>query len=444
MNESTKTRFRISFRTSLLILLSLGCAYYFYLHKDAQSKKTPIQASFIITPVVPDLTETKIAPLPPVVKNVVISKNETFSELMQSQGFDNPTINAVYDSAKDIYNLAQIRAGNSIEITSGPANEFVQLEYAIDPSQSLIVSQKDGVIKAEKNQHPTELKTLQLGGYIDGSLYYTINQLGEDDQLVIDFAGIFDWDVDFFKDLQAGDSFRIIYERQYIDGQPYGYGKILAAELTNKSRTLTAIGYQQGKDWEFFSPDGKAMKKAFLASPIKFSRISSGFTTRRYHPVLKTYRPHYGIDYAAPYGTPVRAIGKGKVILAGWAGGAGKAIKIQHDKSIATTYCHLSRFASGIRQGASVSQGQVIGYVGSTGLATGPHLDFRYLINGKYVNFLAIKKPQAEPLSSQEIAAFKSSTADIMDRLQTINLIDPGQATAYVPPSSLELSEGTL
>jgi murein DD-endopeptidase MepM/ murein hydrolase activator NlpD len=446
MNESNKTPFRMPLRTSFLILLSLACAYYFYLHRDLQQKKAPIQASFIITPAVPELTESKViaAPLEPVAKSVVISKNETFSELMQSQGFDNSTINEVYKSAKDVYNLAQIRAGNNIEITSNPANEFVQLEYAIDPSQSLIVARKDGVIKAEKNQHPTEFRTLQLGGYIDGSLYYTINQLGEDDQLVIDFAGIFDWDVDFFKDLQVGDSFRIIYERQYINGQPYGYGKILAAELTNKGRTLTAIGYQQGKDWEFFSPDGKAMKKAFLASPIKFSRISSGFTTRRYHPVLKTYRPHYGIDYAAPYGTPVRAIGKGKVILAGWAGGAGKAIKIQHDKSIATTYCHLSRFAAGIRQGASVSQGQVIGYVGATGLATGPHLDFRYLINGKYVNFLAIKKPQAEPLSIGEIARFKSSSGQIVDQLQGIALVDPSQATAYVPPSSIELSEGTL
>lgn len=264
MNESIKMRFRIPFRTFLLILLSFACAYYFYLHRDGQQKKTPIQASFIITPAVPELTEPKVIapPVAPVVKSVVISKNETFSELMQSQGFDNSTINEVYDSAKDVYNLAQIRAGNNIEITSSPANEFVQLEYAIDPSQSLIVARKGRVIKAEKNQHPTEFRTLQLGGYIDGSLYYTINQLGEDDQLVIDFAGIFDWDVDFFKDLQAGDSFRIIYERQYINGQPYGYGKILAAELTNKGRTLTAIGYQQGKDWEFFSPRWKSNEES--------------------------------------------------------------------------------------------------------------------------------------------------------------------------------------
>lgn len=445
MNDSSKMSFRIPLRTLLLILLSICCAYYFYLREDgSRQENTLVQASFVPIPQMTMAPAPKTPELPGIVKNVTISKNQTFSELMEAQGFDSFTIQDVYNSAKDTYNLSQIRAGNTIAIVGTPENTFVSLEYVIDPSKTLTVTRKDGIISAEMVQHPTETRQQELGGLIEGSLYYTINRLGEEDQLVIDFASIFDWDIDFFKDLQEGDSFRIIYEKQYVNGEAYGYGKILAAELTNKGKTLTAIGYQSGKDWEFYSPDGKAMKKAFLASPIKFSRISSGFTSRRYHPVLKTYRPHYGIDYAAPYGTPVRAIGKGKVTLAGWAGGAGKTVKLQHDKSIATTYCHLSKFASGIRQGATVSQGQVIGYVGSTGLATGPHLDFRYIINGKYVNFLKVKTPQAEPLSASEVARFKSSTVDIAKQLQTIDLLTPAQATAYLPPSRLELSEGTL
>jgi murein DD-endopeptidase MepM/ murein hydrolase activator NlpD len=262
----------------------------------------------------------------------------------------------------------------------------------------------------------------ELGGFIKGSLYATMNRLGEQDQLVIDFADIFEWDVDFFKDLQEGDTFRIVYEKEYVDGAANGYGKILAAELVNKGRTITALGYQHDGKYEFFSPDGKAMRKAFLAAPLKFSRIASGFTKARYHPILKRYRPHYGIDYAAPAGTPVRTIGSGKVILAGWAGGAGKAIKIQHSKEITTIYCHLSRFAKGISRGASVSQGQVIGYVGSTGLATGPHLDFRFLRNGTYINFLSVKSIQAESLSPSDVIRFKTASAEIATKLANIEL----------------------
>ena len=443
MKGPSQERFRIPLRTFLLILLSLCCAYYFYLREDrSELVRVPVQASILT---IPTVQPTPPAATPkPVIKNVVIAKNQTFSELMEEQGFETQTIQAIYTSAKDVYDLRQIRAGNSIAITATPENSFSRLEYVISPVQTLAVIKADDSIQAEMLQHPQETKTQELGGLIEGSLYYTINRLGEQDQLVINFAEIFDWDVDFFRDLQEGDSFRIIYEKQFINGQPYGYGKILAAELTNKGKTLTAIGYQIGKNWEFYSPDGKAMKKAFLASPIKFSRISSGFTTRRYHPVLKTYRPHYGIDYVAPTGTPVRAIGKGRVLLAGWAGGAGKTVKLQHDKSISTTYCHLSRFASGIKQGASVSQGQVIGYVGSTGLATGPHLDFRYVINGKYVNFLKVKTPQAEPLSAAEIAQFKSSTEEIAKQLLLIDLLTPTQASVSLPPGRLELSEGTF
>ncbi len=275
MKDSLKTGFRIPLRTFLLILLSLCCAYYFYLHEDRSRKENaPVQASFV--PIPQMAPAPKPLETPPIVKNVIIAKNQTFSELMEAQGFDGLTIQDVYNSAKDTYNLGQIRAGNSIAIAATPENAFVSLEYVIDPSKTLTVTKKDGVTGAEMVQHPTETRQQELGGLIEGSLYYTINRLGEEDQLVIDFASIFDWDIDFFKDLQEGDSFRIIYEKQYINGEAYGYGKIQAAELTNKGKTLTAIGYQRGKDWEFFSPDGKAMKKAFLASPRSICRAGTG------------------------------------------------------------------------------------------------------------------------------------------------------------------------
>jgi murein DD-endopeptidase MepM/ murein hydrolase activator NlpD len=389
-----------------------------------------------ITPITPTLG-FKPKPPQPTVKEVVIKRNQTFSEVMESQDFDSETIFQIYQEARDVYDLARLGAGKTLLITTAPEGTFAKLEYTIDPFQKLIISNIDNAIHAEIERYSADVKVNELGGEIQGSLYSTIDKLGEEDELVIRFAEIFEWDVDFFKDLQAGDTFRIVYEKQFVRGEPFGYGKLLAAELVNKGKVYQAVGYQHGKNWEYFSPDGKAMRKAFLASPLKFNRISSGFTTRRYHPVLRRYRPHYGIDYAAPAGTPVRAIGKGTVILAGWAGGAGKTVKIKHDRAITTVYCHLSKFASGVRSGASVSQGQVIGYVGSTGLATGPHLDFRYLKNGKYVNFLSVKTPQAEPLSSSELSEFKSASAAIFAQLQNVKIVPFDQKVASLPNSVL-------
>jgi murein DD-endopeptidase MepM/ murein hydrolase activator NlpD len=362
---------------------------------------------------------------------------------MQDQGFDPATIQEILDSAKDVYNLGQIHAGKTMEITTAPDGTFSKLKYEIDPFRTLEVANTDNGMIVNMIQHSTDIQVASLGAFIDGSLYNTIERVGEGDELVVRFADIFEWDVDFFKDLQEGDSFRILYEKKFVEGRPYGYGRILAAELDTKGKTYKAIGFQRGQNWEFFSPDGKAMKKAFLAAPLKFSRITSGFTSHRFHPILGYYRPHYGIDYAAPTGTPVRAIGRGTVILAGWAGGAGKAIKIQHNKEISTVYSHLSRFASGIRAGTSVTQGQVIGYVGMTGLATGPHLDFRYLKNGQYVNFLTVKKSvQDDPLGSVELARFEENAPQISQQLTAIALQRPNAGLAYTPPVSLQLSQG--
>jgi murein DD-endopeptidase MepM/ murein hydrolase activator NlpD len=404
----------------VLLILSLVSAYY-YLHISKSRQESIRPGLMSISAIIPEVNVPQ--PVMELTKRTMeIDRNKTFSEVMLAHGFDQETIQNVYDSAKDVYNLSRIQAGKVITVVSSDENQFSRLEYSVDPLQTLIVSSSAGVLRAELLQKTVQTEVEEIGGFISGSLYSSLSQVGEKDELVIKFADIFEWDIDFFKDLQQGDSYKIIFEKKYVEGETLGYGEILAAELTNKGTTYTAIGYKRNGKLEYFSPDGKAMRKAFLAAPLKFSRISSGFTKSRYHPVLKRSRPHYGIDYAAPTGTPVRTIGNGKVILAGWAGGAGKTIKVQHDRSISTVYCHLSRFAKGIRVGANVSQGQVIGYVGSTGLATGPHLDFRYLKNGKYINFLSIKAPQAEPLSRSEIAEFQTASADIVQKLSGLQI----------------------
>lgn len=429
-------------RTILVLVLGLISAIY-YLHKNVDRFPAANSSAMMsMTPIVPSLPAKAAVSPSPVIRQLTIERNQTFSELMQSQGLDGITINDIFESARDVYNLSRIGAGKNMTITLTPEMAFSSLEYAIDPLQKLIIRKVDNQIRAEMQKYTPEVQVHELGGNIQGSLYSSIDKLGEGDELVMRFAEIFEWDVDFFKDLQAGDTFKIVYEKQTVNGGSFGYGRILGAELVNKGHTYTAIGYQRGSNWEFFSPDGKAMKKAFLATPLKFTRISSGFSSHRFHPVLKTYRPHYGIDYAAPTGTPVRAIGKGRVVSAGWAGGAGKMIKLQHDKEITTAYCHLSRFAAGISRGASVSQGQIIGYVGATGLATGPHLDFRFMKNGKYVNFLSIRSPQAEPLSSSEIARFQQSTSNIVAQLESVKLLQPAADIASAGfPNSIQLTQ---
>jgi murein DD-endopeptidase MepM/ murein hydrolase activator NlpD len=429
---------------ALLLLLALGGIYYYQTHSPKIASPKNV-AYLTIAPLVPEIPQAQQQkpPAAPVTNSVEIRKNQTFGDLMQEQGFDAATIQEILEASHDIYNLGQVRAGKSIEITTSTEGTFSELKYEIDPFRTLEITNTDNGITVNMIQHSTDIQVASLGGFIDGSLYNTIDRLGEADELVVRFADIFEWDVDFFKDLQPGDSFRILYEKKFVEGKAYGYGRILAAELDTKGKLYKAIGFQRGQNWEFFSPDGKAMKKAFLASPLKFSRITSGFTSHRFHPILGYYRPHYGIDYAAPTGTPVRSIGRGTVILAGWAGGAGKAIKIQHNKEISTVYSHLSRFASGIRSGASVSQGQIIGYVGMTGLATGPHLDFRYLKKGQYVNFLTIKKSlQDDPLASRELARFEETAPDIAQKLAAIPLQNPASGLAYASPSSPPLNEG--
>ena len=438
-----KTQGRFSFlRTFLLILLAIALGYLRFFVPNPMAKSTAVTASIVSIPTI------HTEPPPPKVEpsltitNLKVARNQTFSELMQTIGFTPQTVQDVLDGARSVYNLNQIHEGKTVKVTASAGNLFDRLEYNIDPTQTLVVTRKNDSISAEILHYKPDTKVQELGGLIEGSLYATIDRLGGDDQLVVDFADIFEWDVDFFKDLQPEDQFKIVYERNFINGQPYGNGRILAAQLVNKGHTYTAYGFQSDKNWMYYSEDGKAMRRAFLAAPLKFSRISSGFTSHRYHPILHTYRAHYGIDYVAPTGTPVRAIGNGTVLSAGWAGGAGKMISIRHNKEISTFYCHLSRFAAGIKKGASVTQGEVIGYVGMTGLATGPHLDFRFMKNGKLVNFLSVKGMQdQEPLSASELKQFHSVIEPLIAELENVELKKPAHDIAYVPSTPVQISQ---
>jgi murein DD-endopeptidase MepM/ murein hydrolase activator NlpD len=238
--------------------------------------------------------------------------------------------------------------------------------------------------------------------------------------LAIELSKIFAWTVDFFG-LQKGDSFKMIYEELYIDDKSLGTGKIYGAQFRRTGSVVTAIPFIQDGTESFFDSDGTSLKKAFLKAPLEFSRITSRFSSSRMHPILRIRRPHFGVDYAAPVGTPVHAVGDGRVISATSENGSGRMVKIQHNSVYSTAYLHLSRFGDGITPGVFVKQNDIIGYVGSSGLSTGPHLDFRFYMNGSPVDPLRVDAPPVEPVLEENIARFEKNKMVVLSLLETIN-----------------------
>jgi murein DD-endopeptidase MepM/ murein hydrolase activator NlpD len=240
--------------------------------------------------------------------------------------------------------------------------------------------------------------------------------------MTMELAIIFGWDIDFALDIREGDSFSVIYDDLYIEGKPLRHGDILAAEFVNNGTTYRAVRYTDANGHgDYFSPDGKSMRKAFLRTPVAFGRISSYFSTARFHPILNRIRAHKGVDYAAPIGTPVKATGDGKVVFVGTRGGYGNAIELQHGARYSTLYGHLSHFARGLHRGDHVRQGQIIGYVGMTGLATGPHLHYEFRIDGVHRNPLKVQFPDAAPISAQYKQDFVVVSRRLLAQLETVD-----------------------
>jgi len=264
---------------------------------------------------------------------------------------------------------------------------------------------------------PVVREEAALAGRVAGSLYGSFLAAGGDPDLVLAFADLFAWDVDFARETREGDEFRLVYERLSAEGESVGNGRVLAARYTGERGTHTAVYFRSAATQGYFDPEGRSVRKSFLRSPLKFSRISSRFTHARRHPVLDVVRPHQGVDYAAPTGTPVWAVADGTLEHAGWKGEAGKTVTLRHARGYETSYNHLSGFARGVRAGARVEQGQVIGYVGETGLATGPHLDFRVRKDGRWVDPLREKYVAGDPVPAKEREVYREWAQRWLERL---------------------------
>jgi murein DD-endopeptidase MepM/ murein hydrolase activator NlpD len=339
----------------------------------------------------------------------IIPRGATIAEILAGHGFTPGDVHDLKEAVKPVYDLGRITAGREIRFRETPAGTWTSIEYDIDENRYLVVHSDPGGTRAEIKAIPYEIRAAFVWASIEDSPIAAVNKAGEEDSVALELSDVFGSDIDFYTDIRKGDEIRIVFEKKFLNGRFYGYGNILAAEFVNQGKTFRAFRYtypDTGKS-DFFDADGNSLRKEFLKSPMKFARITSRFSLSRLHPIHKIYRPHLGVDYAAPIGSPVQATGDGTITQAGWNGEAGRMIKIRHANAYETMYLHLNGFAPGIRVGARVQAKQVIGYVGSSGGSTGPHLDYRILYHGKHVNPTGWKFRPAEPLRKEYLAPFK-------------------------------------
>jgi murein DD-endopeptidase MepM/ murein hydrolase activator NlpD len=342
----------------------------------------------------------------------IIPSGRPFAAFLNGLGIDSPTAARLVASAQPVFDLRHLRAGNELSLGRSVLGELREVRYNIDTDRVLSIAPSGDAFHSTIETIPYHTEEAGVSGRVEGSLFQAVTDAGEKPELAMRLAEIFGWDLDFYTDPRPGDTFRLVVEKKiYTHGDTTVYGRILAAEYNNAGRAYRAILFPGPEGIPaYYTPEGKSMKKAFLHSPLKFAApITSHFSMHRFHPILKEYRAHLGIDYGAPTGTPVQTIGDGKVIFAGAKGGDGNLVKIQHTNGYTTYYMHLSKIL--VRNGQRVEQGQSIGLVGMTGLATGPHLDFRIQLRGEFLNFERLPLPPSEPVATSRWTEF-SATRD--------------------------------
>jgi murein DD-endopeptidase MepM/ murein hydrolase activator NlpD len=348
-----------------------------------------------------------------------IPRNGFLSRILLEHGISMQEIQQVVSNSDTVFDVRKIRAGNNYTLfcDTDTIAKVRYLVYEHDPTTCYVFSFNDSL---NITSYKKEIKKIirYSSGTIETSLWEAMIAGGLHPSLAVDLSDIFAWTVDFFG-LQKGDSFKVIYEELFIDDESLGTGRIFGAQFTWSGRTTMAVPFIQSGKESYFDSEGNSLRKAFLKAPLRFSRITSRFSSSRLHPILRIRRPHFGVDYAAPVGTPVHAIGDGRVVNAGTENGSGRMVKIAHNSVYSTAYLHLSRFGKGIAPGAFVKQGDIIGYVGSSGLSTGPHLDFRFYKNGSPVDPLAIEAPPVEPVLEENREKFEISKKVVENLLAT-------------------------
>jgi len=356
-----------------------------------------------------------------IIEHGQVKRNQFLADILLSKGINYNVIDHIARKHRSVFDVRKIRAGN--QFTFLLANDSTETPlyfiYEIDNTDYVVFTLTDS-LTARKGYKTIERKIETAFGTINSSLWNAMTDGSYNPNLANELSEVYAWTIDFFG-IQKGDQFEVMYEQLYVDNKPIGIGKILASRFQHHDKDMFAFYFEQDSVGDYFDENGQSLMRTFLKAPLKYSRISSGFSNARFHPVLKIYRPHHGVDYAAPSGTPVYAIGDGVVTRKGYQkGGGGNYLYIKHNGTYTTAYMHLKGFAKGIAQGSRVSQGQLIGYVGSTGLSTGPHLDFRFFRNGNAVNPLTVESPPAKPVDSVNLEKYNAHVANWLSKLNLL------------------------
>jgi murein DD-endopeptidase MepM/ murein hydrolase activator NlpD len=392
-----------------------------------QATNAPVDSPFAQIESAPDETDKTAqqqpAPAPALAKNpqhreVIVGKGDTLSTLFEKVGLPAATVNEVLASDKQAKQFTQLKRGQKLEFELTPDGQLNNLHSNLSDLESITLTKDAKGFAFNRITTKPVMRSAYVHGVINSSLSQSAARAGLSHSMTMDMASVFGYDIDFAQDIRQGDEFDVIYEQKVANGKVVGTGNILSARFTNRGKTYTAVRYtnKQGNS-SYYTADGNSMRKAFIRTPVDFARISSRFSMGRKHPILNKIRAHKGVDYAAPRGTPIKAAGDGKVLLAGRRGGYGNTVIIQHGNTYRTLYGHMQGFAKGVQTGGNVKQGQVIGYIGTTGLSTGPHLHYEFQVNGVHVDPLGQKLPMADPIAKAERARFMQQSQPLMARM---------------------------
>lgn len=344
------------------------------------------------------------------VERFSLEKGQTPAGALMRAGTAPDLTRRLIASLQDEVDIRAVRPEDTFTLYRSRAGEVSRLEYQRRPDERVVVVEDGETFSARRETIPVEVMVRHVEGVVEGSLWFAMLEAGGGAETVLKFSDLFAWDFDFTTDTRRGDRFDLLVEERFVEGQRIGYGDVLAGRYLPAGTDATMQVYQwpgaDGHEGGYYDAEGNSVRRAFLKSPLSYRRISSGYSHNRRHPITKKVRPHLGVDYAAPTGTPIQSLGNGKITYVGWIKGFGKTIKVKHNATYLTQYAHLNGYARGMRAGVRVKQGDVIGYVGSTGMATGPHLDFRVQENGRWINPLTLKGGRAEPLPSAHRSEF--------------------------------------
>jgi murein DD-endopeptidase MepM/ murein hydrolase activator NlpD len=364
---------------------------------------------------------------------LTVGRGDTMEKLFRENNLDIGHLMQIAQLDEAKQRFRRIKPGDVFEVEH-EEGQIVSLNSNLDLTSTLQISRLDDSFTARIIERPVEHRKRHAYGVIESSLFESAAQAGLSDKTIMNVAGIFAWDVDFILDIRSGDNYYVQYEEIWQDGEFVTDGEIIAAEFNNNGRQIQAIRFRDGENnTDYFTPEGDSVRKAFIRAPVDFTRISSNFNPKRRHPILNTIRAHRGVDYAAPRGTPIKAAGDGKIIFRGTKSGYGRAVILQHGGNITTLYAHMSSYDAKAKLGTRVRQGQIIGYVGMTGLATANHLHYEYRLNGVHRNPRTVSLPDAEPIADKYRAQFLAEAAPILEELESFKSTQIASIAYNVP-----------